>query len=305
MRVVGAAPLIRAIPSRMFVSARSERPFTWRRRPSSAAARSASSGVDAERRPGAVRTVFGPDAGDAQDLEQAVGDLGTEPVVVGEPAGLGELGQLLVQRGSGTGDLRRLTALEERRDVVRVALDRIGHPAVGHGLVDDLAEDLEHVADLVEDPRQLRVADHRVAAARHAPWPRHRAILGPPPTFSRSALRSAGAADPQAESAGAPASSSPLAPVDEPRPAVRADAARPSGRRRPVVRGCADQSLHKVAGLAQLARGVGASRVRFCAGPVLPERWCRHPRGVSGTDRSIERRLPMAQLPTARAPIGA
>ena len=118
------------------------------------------------------------DAGDAEHLEHAIGDLGAQPLVVLEPAGLGKLGQLRGQRLAGAGNLGRLTALEERRDVVGVALDRIGHPTVGDRLVDDLAEDLEHVADLVEDPRQLRVADHRVAAARHAPWPRHRAILG-------------------------------------------------------------------------------------------------------------------------------
>ena len=145
--------------------------------PLSAAARSASS-ESIPSSPCSSRTVFGPTPGTLQHLEQAVGDLRTQPLVILEPTGLRELGQLRGQRGAGTGDLRRLTALVERRDVVRVALDRIGHAAIRHRLVDDLAEDLEHVADLVEDPRQLRVADHRVAAARHAPWPRHRAILG-------------------------------------------------------------------------------------------------------------------------------
>jgi hypothetical protein len=53
---------IRAMPSRMFASARSERPFTRRRRPSSAAARSAST----ESMPSSTwsrRTVFGPTPG--------------------------------------------------------------------------------------------------------------------------------------------------------------------------------------------------------------------------------------------------
>ena len=96
-----------------------------------------------------------PDARDAEDLEQAVRDLGPQPLVVLEAAGLGELGELGGQRRAGTRQLRRLAALEERGDVIRIALDGVGDAAIGDRLVDDLAEDLEHVADLVEDPRQL------------------------------------------------------------------------------------------------------------------------------------------------------
>ncbi len=113
------------------------------------------------------------DAGDSEDLQQAVGDLRAQPLVVLEPAGLGQLGELGRQCGARAGDLRRLAASIERCHVVRVALDDIGDPTVGNRLVDHLAQDLEHVADLVEDPRELGVADDRVVSARHAPWSRH------------------------------------------------------------------------------------------------------------------------------------
>ena len=146
----------------MFCSVRSERPLTCAQAAALGRGAQRVEGVDPElvvEQPDRLR----PDAGDAQHLEQPVGDLGAQPLVILEPAGLGELGELRGQRRPGAGDLRRLTAAIERRDVVRVALDRVGHAAVGDRLVDDLAEDLEHVADLVEDPRQLRVADDRVA----------------------------------------------------------------------------------------------------------------------------------------------
>jgi hypothetical protein len=88
--------------------------------------------------------------------------------------GLGQLGQLLGQRRSGAGQFGWRASAKERGDVVGVARDRIGDPSVGDRLVDDLAEDLEHVADLGEDARQLGIADHRVAAARHASRSGHR-----------------------------------------------------------------------------------------------------------------------------------
>ena len=113
-----------------------------------------------------------PDTGHVEHLEHARGDLGLQ-LVVREPSGLGELGQLRRQRGSGARDLRRLAASKKCGDVVRVALDDVGDATVCHRLVDDLAEDLEHVADLVEDACHLGVRDHRVAAARHGTWTRH------------------------------------------------------------------------------------------------------------------------------------
>jgi hypothetical protein len=93
--------------------------------------------------------------------------------VVFEPPGLGQLGQLGRQRRSGARQLRWLASAIEGGDVVGIALDHVGDPAVGHGLVDDLAEDLEHVRDLVENAGKLRVADHGFAAARRAPGAGH------------------------------------------------------------------------------------------------------------------------------------
>ena len=115
-----------------------------------------------------------PDARDAQHVEQTVGDLGAEPLVILEVAGLAELGELRGQRRSGPRDLRWLTSTVECGDVIGVALDDVGHAAIGHRLVDDLSEDLEHVTDLVEDPRQLPVGDDGLAAARDAAGSGHR-----------------------------------------------------------------------------------------------------------------------------------
>ncbi len=94
--------------------------------------------------------------------------------MVAEAPGLRELGELRCQGLSGAGELRWLAPPEEGRHVIGIALDRVGDAAVGDRLVHHLAEDLEHVADLVEDPRHLGIADHRVATARHASRSGHR-----------------------------------------------------------------------------------------------------------------------------------
>ena len=164
---------IRPIPSRTFCSVRAERPLTSRSWPASAAARSPSSeSIPSSecKQPHGLRS----DARNAQHVEQAIRDLGAQPLVVLEVSRLAELRQLRGQRRSGPRDLRWLASAIERGDVIRVALDDVGHPAVGHRLVDDLSEDLEHVTDLVEDPRELPVADDGLAAARDAAGSGHR-----------------------------------------------------------------------------------------------------------------------------------
>src|SRR5207302_11426074 len=103
------------------------------------------------------------DALDAQHVEQAGGDLRPKPLVVLEPARVGKLGKLRAQRSSSARNVRRLTASVASGDVLRPSLDGIGHSAVGDGLVDHLAQDLEHIPDLVEDAGELAVADDRFA----------------------------------------------------------------------------------------------------------------------------------------------
>ena len=110
---------------------------------------------------------------DAQHIEEAAGHLCSEPLVVFEVPRLGQLCELGAQGGAGAGDVRRRTASVALGHVLRPALDGIGDPAVGNGLVDHLAQDLEHVRDLVEDPSELAVADHRFAGAGRAARSRH------------------------------------------------------------------------------------------------------------------------------------
>ena len=120
------------------------------------------------------RTVFGPTPGTRSISRRPCGTWARSRSWYSRRPVSASSASFALSAGAGAGDLRWLAALVERGDVVGVALDDVGHAAVGDRLVDDLAEDLEHVADLVEDPRQLRVADDGVAAARHAPGSGHR-----------------------------------------------------------------------------------------------------------------------------------
>src|SRR5579859_899617 len=106
------------------------------------------------------------DAADPQHLEQPTGNLGTQPVVVLEAAGPCQLRELGAQRVAGAGNPGWIAGAVPGRDVLRPAFDRVRDSSVRHRLVDDLAEDLEHVADLVEDARQLAVADDAITGAR-------------------------------------------------------------------------------------------------------------------------------------------
>jgi hypothetical protein len=118
-----------------------------------------------------------PDTADAQHVEQPPRDLGAKPVVVLEVAGVRELRELCREGWTGPGDLRRVAAAVSGGDILWPALDGIRHPSVGDRLVDDLTEDLEHVADLVEDARQLAVADDLVAGARNTARSGHETAL--------------------------------------------------------------------------------------------------------------------------------
>ena len=66
-----------------------------------------------------------------------------------------------------------------RDEVDRAAADGVGGAVVGDGLEHELALDLEHVADLVEDPGEVAVGQARGGGRR-----RHRVVDGTPPSSS-------------------------------------------------------------------------------------------------------------------------
>ena len=100
---------------------------------------------------------LGAEARDAQQLDEARRDLGAEPVVVGHVAGRRELLDLVADRLADARDLGRLAGPVGRHEVDRAAADGVGRAVVGDRLEDELALDLEHVADLVEDPGEVAV----------------------------------------------------------------------------------------------------------------------------------------------------
>ena len=92
---------------------RARAPRSWptcprrpRRRPPSAAGAQVVDRVDAELLV-ELADGLGPEARDAQQVDQARRDLGLEPLVVGEAAGRGELGDLVADRGADARDPRR------------------------------------------------------------------------------------------------------------------------------------------------------------------------------------------------------
>ena len=68
-----------------------------------------------------------------------------------------ELRDLVADRLADARHLRRLAGTVGGDEVDRAAPDRVGRAVVGDGLEDELALDLEHVADLVEDPGERAV----------------------------------------------------------------------------------------------------------------------------------------------------
>ena len=102
---------------------------------------------------------LGPDAGDPQQVDERAGDLCPQLLVVRHVAGRGELEDLVGDRLADAGDRASLAGRVRRPDVERRPGDRVRGPVVGDGLEHELALDLEDVADLVEDPRELAVGD--------------------------------------------------------------------------------------------------------------------------------------------------
>ena len=111
---------------------------------------------------------LGPEARDAQELDEARRHLGPEPVVEGHVAGRGELADLVADGLADARDRRRVARAIGRHEVDRAAPDGVGRAVVGDGLEHELALDLEHVADLVEDPGEVAVGQlGRASRSRH------------------------------------------------------------------------------------------------------------------------------------------
>ena len=85
-------------------------------------------------------------------------------------AGRGELGDLVADGLADARDLRRLAGPIGGHEVDRAAPDGIGGAVVGDGLEHELALDLEHVADLVEDPGQVAVGQRRAVGPSLGGW---------------------------------------------------------------------------------------------------------------------------------------
>ena len=100
---------------------------------------------------------LGPDARDPQQVDEARRDLGPQPLVDGHVPGRRELDDLVADRLAHARDRPAVARGVRRRDVERGPGDGVGGPVVGDGLEHDLALDLEDVADLVEDPREVAV----------------------------------------------------------------------------------------------------------------------------------------------------
>ena len=89
-----------------------------------------------------------------------------------------QLGDLVLDRLADARDLGRLPGSVCRYDIERAATDGVGRAVVGDRLEDELALQLEDVADLVEDPREVavgqlgrligRAIDHGRMVARQA-----------------------------------------------------------------------------------------------------------------------------------------
>ena len=100
---------------------------------------------------------LGAETGDLEDLDEARRDLGPKPVVDGHVAGRGDLPDLVRDGLADARDGRRVAGAIGRHEVDRAASDGIGGSMVGDGLEHELALELEHVADLVEDPGEVAV----------------------------------------------------------------------------------------------------------------------------------------------------
>ncbi len=105
---------------------------------------------------------LGTEARDPQELDQAGRHLGGELVVVGHPTRASQLVDLVADGLADAGDGRRVAGPVRRHEVDRTAPDGVRRAVIGDGLEDQLALDLEHVADVVEDPGEVAVGQVRL-----------------------------------------------------------------------------------------------------------------------------------------------
>ena len=144
------------MPSRTSASVRADIPRTVRSRPVLGGARRSSTvsiaelGVELADR---LRT----EPRDLEHLDEGRRDLRPQLVVDGHVAGRDELADLVADGLADARDRRRVARPIRRHEVDRAAPDRVGRAVVGDGLEHELALELEHVADLVEDPGEVAV----------------------------------------------------------------------------------------------------------------------------------------------------
>ena len=100
---------------------------------------------------------LGAEARDLEDLDEARRHFRPEPVVDRHVAGRGDLADLVRDGLADARGGRRVAGPIGRHEVDRAAPDGVGGAVVGDGLEDELTLELEHVADLVEDPGEVAV----------------------------------------------------------------------------------------------------------------------------------------------------
>ena len=155
--LAGATPAGRS-PRGSAARCRRRCPCRPRRWPASAARRR-SSRLSMPRPSQTRRTVFGPTPGIRSSSTRLGRDLRAEPVVERHAAGRGELHDLVADRPADARDRAPVAGAVGGRDVERRPGDGVRGAVVGDRLERDLALDLEDVADLVEDPRQVVVGE--------------------------------------------------------------------------------------------------------------------------------------------------
>ena len=113
-----------------------------------------------------------PEAGDPQQLDEGGRDLGAEPVVEA-PTGRSSTSSAILSLIAWPTPAIRGGVPRRYAGATSIGLRamRVGGPVVGDGLEHELALDLEHVADLVEDPGEIAVGQGRdvVLPADHRP----------------------------------------------------------------------------------------------------------------------------------------
>ncbi len=98
---------------------------------------------------------------DREHLRQGGRDLGVEAFEERQVTGRRQLGDLVRDRLPDPGDPRRASGPVGSGDLDRAVRDRVGGTVIGDRLEDELPLDLEQIADLVEDARQVPVREQR------------------------------------------------------------------------------------------------------------------------------------------------